>query len=74
MELIPKDMVHDGAKGLAGWIRTTWMPYTHRVPEGMRSEFVDDAVANYVAKHPLDGNGKVHLAMVRLEVEATKNP
>ena len=25
-------MVHDGREGLKGWIRTTWLPYTERVP------------------------------------------
>ncbi len=28
VELIPKDMVHPGPAGLAGWLRTTWLPYT----------------------------------------------
>ena len=26
-DLVPKDMVHAGREGLAGWLRTTWMPY-----------------------------------------------
>src|SRR5262249_55448690 len=26
-ELVDKDMTHEGADGLAGWFRTTWMPY-----------------------------------------------
>jgi len=30
LELIPKDMVQDGPAGLAGWIRTTWLPFTGR--------------------------------------------
>jgi hypothetical protein len=32
VELIPKDMTHDGRAGLAGWLRTTWMPYLQRLP------------------------------------------
>ncbi len=34
IELLPRIMMQDGADGLAGWIRTTWMPYTERVPVG----------------------------------------
>jgi trans-aconitate methyltransferase len=26
LELVAKDMTHDGRAGLAGWIRTTWLP------------------------------------------------
>jgi len=72
VELIPKDMVHEGAEGPAGWFRTTWLPYTQRLPESIRGAFVDEAVAKYVERHPVDDQGKVHLGMVRLEVEARK--
>lgn len=73
VELIPKDMIHKGKEGLAAWIRTTWLPYTQRVPEGLREEFIKELVDKYVEKHPLDNNGYVHVPMVRLEVEA-ENP
>ena len=72
VELTPKDMVHAGPEGLAGWLRTTWMPHTHRVPEAQREEFVQEVVAEYVRRHPLDAEGNVHVGMVRLEVEAVK--
>ncbi len=32
VELIQKDMEHDGKSGLEGWIRTTWLPYVERIP------------------------------------------
>jgi trans-aconitate methyltransferase len=70
--LIPKDMVQRGKEGLAGWLRTTWMPYTHRLPENMREGFVSAVVDGYVAKHGIDPDGGVHVRMVRLEVEAGK--
>jgi trans-aconitate methyltransferase len=72
VKLVPKDMVQDGKDGLAGWIRTTWFPYTHCVPEDLREEFIDDVVNNYIKDNPVDENGKIHVAMVRLEVEAVK--
>jgi trans-aconitate 2-methyltransferase len=71
-ELIPKDMAQQGSDGLAGWVRTTWLPYTQRVSEGMRDEFVNDVVDRYLERCPPDADGTVHVRMVRLEVEAIK--
>jgi len=72
LELFEKDMVQQGAEGLAGWVRTTWMPYTDRVPEHLRAEFVDEIVGRYTLLFPPDSDGQVHVKMVRLEVEAGK--
>jgi trans-aconitate methyltransferase len=73
VELIPKDMEHDGESGLAGWIRTTWMPFTERIPEDQRDQFIHELVSAYIQQVPLDTHGKAQVAMVRLEVEAMKN-
>jgi trans-aconitate 2-methyltransferase len=73
VELVPKDMEHEGISGLAGWIRTTWMPFTERIPEDQRDQFINELVSAYIQQVPLDANGKVHVAMVRLEVEAIKH-
>jgi trans-aconitate 2-methyltransferase len=72
IELLPRDMLQQGARGLAGWIRTTWMPYTARLPQERREGFVREAAERYVAAHPPDENGDVTVKMVRLEVEAEK--
>jgi trans-aconitate methyltransferase len=72
VELVPKDMVHAGREGLAGWLRTTWMPYLERVPAEMRPELVEDVLDAYLARNPLDEGGNAHVRMVRLEVDATK--
>lgn len=72
VELLQKDMKLLGKDPLAGWVRTTWLPYTERLPVNMREEFVGEIVSRYVKAHPLDGSGYVHVAMVRLEVEATR--
>ena len=32
LELVPKDMTHSGEAGLAGWLRTAWIPFTQSVP------------------------------------------
>ncbi len=72
LELVPKDMTHLGAAGLVGWIRTTWMPFTHRVPVEDRDRFIDDFVNLYLEQIPLDTDGLAHVGMVRLEVDALK--
>ena len=61
-----------GAEGLAGWIRTTWLPFTERLSEELRVDFIKEVVARYLEKHPLDEEGNVHVAMMRLEVEVYK--
>lgn len=72
VELLPKDMIHADPAALAGWIRTTWLPYTERVPPELRPRFIDEIVARYLDRHPPDADGRIHLRMVRLEVCATK--
>ena len=72
VELIPKIMSYDDKEGLAGWIRTTWLPYTQRVPDDKRDAFIQHIVDQYVEGNPPDHNGKIHVNMVRLEVEAVK--
>ena len=72
VEIFPRDMTQQGADGLAGWMRTTWLPYTQRIPEADRERFVADAVAHYVRCYPPDDQGLVHVPMSRLEVEALR--
>jgi trans-aconitate 2-methyltransferase len=72
VELLPKDMIHDGGDRFAGWLRTTWLPYTERVPASLREEFIHDIVATHARGWPPDADGSIHFMMVRLEVEATK--
>jgi len=72
VELVPKDAIYDGAEGFATWLRTTWIPFVQRVPENLREEFIAAVTERYVAKHPLNADGKVHVKMVRLEIDAVK--
>jgi trans-aconitate 2-methyltransferase len=72
IKLAPKDAAYDGADGFAAWLRTTWIPYVQRVPENLREEFIAAVTMRYVAKHPPDADGKVHVRMVRLEIDAIK--
>jgi trans-aconitate 2-methyltransferase len=72
IELFPRDMRQKGRDGLLGWVRTTWMPYTERLPESLRERFLEEAVDQYLAVHPLTPQGEAVVRMVRLEVEAEK--
>jgi trans-aconitate methyltransferase len=54
------------------WLRSTWLPYTQRVPENLREEFIGVVTDRYVAKHPPDADGRVHVRMMRLEIAAVK--
>jgi trans-aconitate methyltransferase len=72
VRLVPKDTTYDGSDGFAAWVRTTWLPYTQRVPEPLREAFIAAVTNRYVAKHPPDADGKVHVRMVRLEIDALK--
>ena len=71
LELIPKDMVHADRSGFVGWLRTTWFPYTERLPTGeLREKFLHDLGDAYLRRCPVDTKGQTHVKMVRLEVEA----
>jgi trans-aconitate 2-methyltransferase len=70
LELVPKDMQHRGAEALKGWLRTTWFPYTDRLPLELRDPFLGELIETYAAAHPVDTLGNTHVKMVRLEVEA----
>jgi trans-aconitate methyltransferase len=72
VQLAPKDAIYEGRDGFAAWVRTTWLPYTQRVPEAQREEFIAAVVERYAAKHPPDARGRIHVRMVRLEIEAVK--
>ncbi|MBD2463839.1 methyltransferase domain-containing protein [Oscillatoria sp. FACHB-1407] len=70
LELVPKDMTHPAPDGFAAWIRTTWMPITHRVPDDSRDRFIAEFVEAYLQENPPDSDGLAHIQMVRLEVDA----
>lgn len=72
VELFPKDMRHNGAEGLAGWVRTTWLPFTSKLPEDLKPKFVDTIVNRYLKDHQADADGTIHVGMMRIEVEAHK--
>lgn len=70
--LIPKKMVHRNRDELTAWIRTTWLPYTNRVPEDLRANFIEEAADQFLRARRWDRKSEIALQMVRLEVEAAK--
>jgi trans-aconitate methyltransferase len=69
-QLIPKDMVHESPAHLKGWLRTTWFPFTNCVDSPHQELFLDEVLEEYLKLNPIDMQGKTHVDMVRLEVEA----
>jgi trans-aconitate methyltransferase len=65
-------MKFNGAEGLAGWVRTTWLPFTDKLPAELRAQFVEKIVNRYLEGHPSDSEGIVHVGMMRIEAEAHK--
>jgi trans-aconitate methyltransferase len=72
VELLPRDMAIEGSEGVAAWIRTTWLPFTQKIPEGMRERFIHELVDGYMELCPPDEEGLVHAQSIRLVVEAGK--
>ena len=72
IRLVPKDALYSGRDGFAAWLRTTWLPYVQRVPDDLREGFIAAVADRYLAKHPPDAQDKVHVRMVRLEIDAEK--
>jgi len=70
--LLAKDMVHEDRAAFEGWIRTTWLPYTQRVPETKREDFIAEFTDRYLTEYPMDNENHIHVAMVRIEIEAKK--
>ena len=69
--VVRKDMVHQSLEAFRGWLRTAWHPYTDRLPETERGSFITAVATRYLRTHPMDSEGRTHVAMVRLEIEAT---
>jgi len=72
VELIEKDMVHPDVAAFTGWLRTAWLPYTTRVQADRRDQFLQETTDCYLAAHPADAQGEVHVRMMRLQVMARK--
>ena len=70
VELLSRQTPHEGVPALAGWLRTTWLPYLDRLPEERRETFVDEVVTAYLMVHPADELGRIWVDAVRLEAEA----
>jgi trans-aconitate methyltransferase len=73
IRLVPRDAPYAGREGFIAWLRTTWLPYVQRVPEQAHEEFIAAVAERYVAKHPPGADGKVHVRMIRLEIEAVRD-
>jgi trans-aconitate methyltransferase len=66
-----KDMLMPGRAGLEGFIRTTWLSLTGRIPEEKREQFISEIADRYLEIRPLDA-GVARVSMGVLEVEARR--
>ena len=65
-------MVFRTGQDFGSWIRTTWLPYLHRIPEDLHTAFIEALIDQYLSMYPADTNGAIHIGMMRLEIEAEK--
>ncbi len=72
IQLVARDAAHESVEAFAAWLRTTWMPYTHRLPAAKRDEFIGAVIKRYLSAHPPDRTGAVTVRMVRLELDAVR--
>jgi len=72
IRLVNRDARHKDVEALTGWFRTTWMPYTHRVPPDQRDQFIHAVIQRYLTAHPAKSSGEVAVHMVRLELDAVR--
>jgi hypothetical protein len=63
---------HDAESGLKSWIRTTWFPYSDKIPLKLRDKFISQAAASYIKATKQDKNKEIKMKMIRLQVEAVK--
>ncbi len=43
---------------------TPWLPYTERVPETRKNEFITELINRYLDQFPRDSRGQIHANMV----------
>jgi len=72
VELVPKDMIHEGLPELTAWIETTWLPFLEALPEVERGVFVKAVAHAYEKNYPPDAQGRLHTKMFRLQILAER--
>jgi trans-aconitate methyltransferase len=72
IRLAPRQARFGSEADFVAWLRTTWLPYTQRVPANDREAFLAEVAACYRTRHPPDAHGALFVDMVRLELEAVR--
>ena len=72
VSIIPKIALHKGYEGLFMWLKTTWLPYTQRVPAAKRNKFIRAAALGFMEETGQMNKTAVKMVMKRLQVEAVK--
>jgi trans-aconitate methyltransferase len=69
-QLVHRDMVHANPEAMFAWMRSTWFSVVEPAPEPLREQLLSEIRDAYLADWPPDAQGRTHVEMVRLEVEA----
>lgn len=68
VEMTMEEMILPGRAGLEGFIRTTWLPITERVPEELRPQLIREISERHLKNHPLrDGLARVNMPVLLVE-------
>lgn len=46
-------MIEEEKEGLKGFVRSTWVPLTNRIPEDLLPDFVEELAQTYIESYPL---------------------
>ncbi|MGD0784992.1 MAG: methyltransferase domain-containing protein [Sedimentisphaerales bacterium] len=65
-------MEYDEKEKFKKSLSTIWMPYMCKAPSGLRGQFLDETVEQYLKDYPPNKNGWIRVKMNRLEFQAQK--
>lgn len=70
-EAVARDVVHDGVDALAGWVLAAFRPHAERTGDAATA-FARAVAHRYAEIAPPDGDGRLHVAGRRLEIQARR--
>ncbi|MCX8089725.1 MAG: methyltransferase domain-containing protein [Verrucomicrobiae bacterium] len=72
IRLLPCPARFRHAAEFLAWLRTTWLPYTQRVPENLREAFLAEIADRYLTRPAAGTGGDILVDLVRLELDAVR--
>lgn len=73
VEMTIEEMILPGRAGLEGFIRTTWLPITERVPEELRLQLIREISERHLENNPLRDNlARVNMSVMLVEARRSE--